>query len=127
MKSIEAIIKTLTPAQRSAITDPQTQGTMKIFSGRTRQTYMVLLTLGAATLKDGSTNEFVIGKGWEEIDVSIQSRGARGPYGVVTKDISCLVEKEVIPDAPKKKIQRPPAVYSNRSHNELIDHVLKNY
>ena len=127
MKSIETIIKTLTPAQRAAITDLQTQGTMKIFAGRTRQTYMVLVTLGAATPKEGSTNEFVIGKGWEEIDVAIQPRGARGPYSMVTKDISCLVENEPIPDPPKPKMVRPPAVYSNRSHNELIDHVLKNY
>lgn len=30
-------------------------------------------------------------------------------------------------DPPTEKINRPPAVYSNRSHEELIDHILKSY
>jgi hypothetical protein len=36
-------------------------------------------------------------------------------------------EKDPIPDPPKKKPQRPPAIYSNRSVDQLIDHILKNY
>jgi hypothetical protein len=36
-------------------------------------------------------------------------------------------EKDPIPDPPKKPYTRPAAIYSNRSHKELIDHILKNY
>ncbi|MBN8852247.1 MAG: hypothetical protein BGO55_00695 [Sphingobacteriales bacterium 50-39] len=35
--------------------------------------------------------------------------------------------RAVQPDPPEEKINRPPALYSNRSHEELIDYILKSY
>lgn len=121
-------ITTLTAAQRLAIIDLQTHISVKVYVGKNIQVYKNLVAIGAAVLhpSSGLQNEFVIAAGWETVDVKRPARGSREDT-LANKVFGLGEEAGVIPDPPKKKIQRPPAIYSNRSYDEVIDHVLKNY
>lgn len=120
MQPTEARLKTLTPVQRQLIADLQVKGIVKVAEPKAMAVYRRLVTLGAAIWEPLSKNEFRIAEGWEAVDVSFQRREPRGPY--TAEDFLPFV-----PDPPKKILVRPPAVYSNRSQNDIIDHVLKNY
>jgi hypothetical protein len=64
---------------------------------------------------------YILEDAWEKVDLDVAQRQRKAAVRSYP-----VHELPPIPDPPKV-INRPPAVYSNRSQKELIDHVLKNY
>lgn len=124
MKPTKELIKELTQIQRDLVIKMQKEGVLVCPHYDKGYLFRRLEELGifVRTSRPGAgSHTYVLSPDWENVDVNI-------PQRVRKRDVPPIEDgRPVIPDPPKKKLTRPPAVYSNRSNEELIDHILKNY
>jgi hypothetical protein len=122
MKPTKELIRDLSPAQRQVILNTRTAGKYVRYDSAGIMLLRRMVELGILVEEKSRKKgiEVSLAPGWEEVDIDVTPR-KREPW-VLAGDCPT-----VIPDPPKPKIVRPPTIYSNRSQQELIDHVLKNY
>jgi len=125
-------MRNLTQAQKKEIRILQQELVVKTDDRRRKQMLATLVRLGVV-LHEFNTATYTLAAGWESRDLldghhpAVFEHEKDVPDGPSTASRTrAPYSKAPIPDPPKK-ISRPPAIYSNRSHQEHIDHILKNY
>lgn len=115
MKPTKETIRALSPPQRKVIQRIQTAGE---YRRRYDVAGVALLRILEAKkiiqLKPGFDCLYILMPEWETVDVDIPQR---------VRKVYLPTEKTPRPDPPRK-MMRPPAIYSNRSREELIDNIL---
>lgn len=108
--------RSLTPCQRTIVRELQKVGTLAVKTGWMMKTYRNLVKKGVVRRPEGAPpNVFELTEPWKDL-----------PERPVVERQKVIAGPPIAPDPPKKKIVRPPAVYSNGpSREERIDQILK--
>lgn len=116
----EKMIRQLTNAQKREIIAMQ-EGLLQVCTTDPyRQRALRTLVTRGIAVHDHYSRFYTLVPEWQNVNVC-PDKPMPPPAPVITES------RPVIPDPPKKQFIRPPAVYSNRSQEDLIDHILKTY
>jgi len=115
MKPTKEAIRALTPPQRQAIHEVRSAMQYSPKGRAATRVFNHLADRKIVLLKPGHNDLYVIHPDWQYVNVDLPDR---------ERKVYPRQEKVVIPDPPKRMI-RPPAIYSNRTREQLIDNILK--
>ena len=117
-----ALLKGATAQQRKIIDLLTARGTLKASELSFTEIAILrrLRELGATAI-DAPTGTWYLSDHWNQV------LEANAPTCPQPKPLPLKINTPPpLPDPPKAW-KRPPSIYSNRSHDELIDHILKTY